>query len=239
MRRARLLAVWASVLAVTLSAASADAQRRQRTGTLVLEGDHPGAEVFVDAEPVGTMPMEPLELPVGSHTIRVARPGYTEYTEVFRIRPRRETVLAVDLLAVSMALNVSTTPEGAQVFIDGRFAGETPAEIDLLEGEHSIRVTLAGYREAIRSVEAVAGETETLSVELEELPQEEVDALVGPQPEPEWYEEPLTWVIIGGSAVALAVGVLIIVALTADEPSRLDTFCEGGDNSCVLVEPTF
>jgi len=235
----RLPVALATLVALTLTAASADAQRRGRTGTLVLAGDFPGAEVFIDAESVGRMPLEPLELEAGNHTIRVAQPGYTEYTEVFRIRPRQETALTVDMLPVSMALTVQTEPEGAQVFVDGRFAGEAPVEVDLLEGEHSIRITRAGYREAIRTVEAAPGQNETLEVTLEELPQEEVQALVGEQAETEWYEEPLTWVIIGGSAVALAVGVLLIVALTAEEPSQLDTFCEGGEESCVLVDPMF
>lgn len=230
------LTLAASLFVLLVLAPVAEAQR-QRTGRLVLEGDQPGAEVYVDSELVGEMPIAPLDLPVGEHTLRVARPGFTELTEVFRIRPRRDTSIMVELLPISMALTVTTEPAGAQVFVDGDFAGETPAELDLLDGEHSIRITLPGYHEVVRTVTAAAGRAESIEVELEELPDEVIRAMVGPPPESEWYEEPLTWVLIGGGAVALALGVLLIVTLTADEPNRVDEFCNGLMNECLRFTP--
>jgi hypothetical protein len=86
----------------------------------------------------------------------------------------------------------------------------------------------------VRTVTATAGRAETLELELEELPDDVIRAMVGPPPEPEWYEEPLTWVLIGGGAVAVALGVLLIVTLTADEPNRLDEFCVNG---CLEFKP--
>ncbi len=235
---ARRVLVVASVASVVLGGSGAEAQR-PRAGHLVLEGDQPGAEVYVDAELVGTMPMDPLELSVGEHTLRVTRPGYTELTEVFRIRPRRRTQISVDLLPVSMALSVVTDPEGAQVFVDGRFSGETPLELDLLEGEHSVRVTRAGYHEVVRTVQAAAGQNETLDLELEELPAEEVRAMAGVETELEWYEKPLTWILVGGGAVAVAAGILLVVALTSEDPSQADQFCSGGMHDCLRVDPMF
>ena len=234
-RLARIGALVA-VAAVILIPSVVEAQRG-RTGRLVLSGDQPGAEVYVDAELIGEMPIDPLELPVGEHALRVTRPGYTELTEVFRIRPRRETRVQVDLLPISMALRVVTDPAGAQVFVDGRFAGESPTDLDLLDGEHSIRVTLPLYVEVVRSVTAVAGQNETMELELEELPEDQMRALVGPPPETEWYEEPLTWVLIGGGAVAVALGVLLIVVLTADEPSQRDMFCAESPLGCSEWDP--
>ena len=231
--RLTLAAVFAALL---LYAPAAEAQR---TGRLVLEGDQPGAEVYVDTELMGEMPLDPVDLPVGEHTLRVARPGFTELTEVFRIRPRRDTTITVELLPISMALTVTTEPAGAQVFVDGDFAGETPAELDLLDGEHSLRITLPGYHEVVRTVTATAGRAETIELELEELPDEVIRAMVGPPPEPEWYEEPLTWVLIGGGAVALALGVFLIVTLTSTDPSQVDQFCDPDRimNDCLFFNP--
>ncbi len=229
-------AVSVGLVALVLSAGlAASGARAQSRGTLSLQGDQPGAEVFVDGEQVGTMPLDPLELDPGNHTIRVSRPGYTEYTDVFRVRPGRETALQVDLLAVSMVLHVVTTPPGAQVFVDGTFAGESPVDVDLRDGEHSIRLKSFGYHDSVQSVQASAGHDDTLETTLEALPPEEVAALSQPA-EPSWYERPLTWVAVGGGALAVAALVIILVVATSSHPSQTDTWCmEVADGQCLRI----
>lgn len=233
----------ASVVAVVVCAifavapASVEAQRRggrSATGRLIVEGPRfEGAEVFVDAESVGRLPLEPIEIERGEHTVRVVQPGFTEFTEVVFVQRGREVTVNVDMLPVSMVLHVETEPEGAQVFVDGRFSGETPVDLDLVEGEHSIRIARAGYREVIREVQARAGERDAIELTLEELPRDERRVIVVPPENPEWYERPLTWVFIGAGAVAVALGVVLIVVLTADEPTQADQFCSGGTAECI------
>lgn len=201
----------------------------------MLEGDQPGAEVYVDADLAGTMPLDPLPLTVGDHTIRVTRPGYTEFTDVFRVRRNQTTTIGIDLMAVSMVLTVTAEPEGAQVFVDGTFAGEAPVDVDLLEGEHSIMVRRSGYREGIRSVQATPGQNETLEVTLEELPPEE-RPVVGTT-ETEWYERPTTWLIVGGAAAVLAAGIAIIVVLSTQPDSQIDLFCNHSPACVRFTEP--
>ncbi|MEM9189205.1 MAG: PEGA domain-containing protein [Myxococcota bacterium] len=216
------------VFLFVLVPASVEAQRR---GTLVLEGDQPGAEVYVDSEPIGVMPIEPVELPPGEHTLRITRPGYTEYTEVFLIRRRRETNVVVDLLPVSMALIVLSEPDGARVFVDGDFAGETPAELELLEGEHEIRVAARGYHDTERTVQAIPGTNDTLDIALELLPPEELQLLE--PPEPGFFERPLTWAIIGGSAVVLAAVIVIVVIATTGQ-TAFEEHCDPSQGASPL-----
>jgi hypothetical protein len=207
-----------------LASASPAAAQSARPGTLVLDGEQPGAEVFVNAESVGVMPMEALPLEPGSHTVRVVRPGYTEFNEVVEIRPRRETRIEVELYPVSMALMVLSEPLGAQIFVDGNFSGEAPMELELLEGEHSLRLKLLGYHDRIEAVTAVAGSSETLMLELDPLPEDERRALLEP-PVTEWYEEPLLWILAGSGAVVLALGITIILVVTATSDTETDLFC--------------
>lgn len=231
--------------AVSLDPGSADAQRRRRqrpqprgdTGNLVIDTTSEGAEIYVDAELVGTAPLAPMQLPPGTYTVRVARPGYTEFTDVVTIRAGEDTRIEADLMAVSMVLHVSTEPEGGRVFLDGRFAGTTPVDVEVLDGTHSIRVTRQGYRDAVREITGRAGRTEDLHLDLERLSEEELreQGLAPPEP-PEWYEKPMTWLLVGGGALAVALGVVLVVVVTSDEPSQLDTFCR---DSCTLVRPPF
>lgn len=218
---------WASM------GAPAEAQRRRgrdraepRQGTLVVQGSQPGAEVLVDEQPVGQTPLEPLSLAPGSHTLRVRLPGYTEYTDVFRIEPGQATEVAVDLIALSQVLSVVTEPPGGHVYIDGNFMGEAPVEFDLLEGAHSLRITSRGYEETIREIEARAGSREELRIDLVALPE---GALDDTPHVTQWYEEPVTWIAVGGGAVAIAVTIAIVaVVVGGSSTSQLDQFCAPG-----------
>ena len=141
--------------------------------------------------------------------------------------------MLVDLLPISMALLVMTDPEESQVFVDGNFAGDAPLTLDLAEGEHEVMVRSLGYHDALRTVVGVAGSSETLDLALDPLPEEERERIFAAA-QPEWYEEPLTWVLIGGGALLVAAGIVAIVLLTQDQPSEQDEFCEGGMFPCAI-----
>ena len=42
-------------------------------------------------------------------------------------------------------LSIASTPDGADIEIDGAFVGNTPSEIELTAGEHVVSVNKAGY----------------------------------------------------------------------------------------------
>jgi hypothetical protein len=53
-----------------------------------------------------------------------------------------------------VALTVDTDPAGARLFVDGRYAGQTPAELaDLASGAHRVRLEKPGYLENARIVD--------------------------------------------------------------------------------------
>ena len=218
-------------------AVSASAQRRQSappTGTLLVEGDQPGAELYIDGEPMGILPVsEPMRLSAGEHTVRAVRPGFTEFSDVVQIPSGGQARVVVNLLPISMALLVMSDPEDAQVFVDGNFAGDAPLTLDLGDGEHEIMVRAIGYHDAIRTVTGVAGSSETVEVSLEPLPQEERDRIFAVA-EPEWYEEPLPWILIGGGALLITAAVVAIVLVTQEQPTEQEEFCSGGMFPCAV-----
>jgi hypothetical protein len=240
-RRAQWSVCLAVVGVIALGAADAHAQRRRPRepsgpGSLTVQTTVEGAEVLVDEETVGYTPLDgPLSLAAGSHTVRVRRAGYTEFASVVEISPGQASSLEVDMMALAMVLTVRTTPEAASVFVDGTFRGSTPLEIELGEGEHSIRLTAPRHHEAVREITARPGQTELLSVDLEPLPAEMLEA----RPT-QWYEEPLTWILVGaGVLVVTAAIVTIVVVLSQAEP--LDAFCgmgPGGQCDASFAIPT-
>lgn len=237
MQRALVSSVVA-LLALSALAASpetAEAQRRRRRrgpATLVIQTTLRGAEVLVDEEIVGVTPLEdPIRLTPGSHTIRVRKPGYTEYTDVVRARPGQRIELPVDLFALSMVLTVRTDPEEARVFVDGTFRGTTPIEIELIEGERSIRITHPTHREVIRQVVAAAGQTEVLDLTLEPLPPSEVGS-----PGAEWYEDPFVWVGVGAGAAVVAIAIVVLAVVLGQGGSQIDAFCPPESSNCLRID---
>ena len=61
----------------------------------------------------------------------------------------------------------SSDPSGAEIVIDGNYAGNTPSLIKLRPGNHSIRITKKGYTPWERSIDADAGESRTIAAELD------------------------------------------------------------------------
>jgi hypothetical protein len=54
-------------------------------------------------------------------------------------------------------VHVTSSPDGAEIFVDGKFYGNAPSELSLLTGEHTFRVTFQG-KEWNRSVQISGGE---------------------------------------------------------------------------------
>lgn len=241
--RLALSLVLGFVLFAALAPSSADAQRRRRTpeppppptattGTMTVSVVQEGAEVYIDEQLIGTSPIAPRPLSPGSHTIRVRLPGYSEYSDVITIERGATADVPVELFALAEALTVTTTPPGAHVFVDGNFAGETPVEVDLADGHHSVRITSHGYEEVVRELDAESGRREVIDVTMTAL---SADALRGA----EWYEEPVTWIAVGGGVAAAVVIIVVVAVLTTNTgPSQIDAFC-AAPVSCVRVDTPF
>ena len=106
-----------------------------------------GAQILVDGEPVGITPA----------AIDAVRPGLRRLAvKAERYKPLQTEVdvqgmgnlQKVDLALVPgwAGIWITSIPEGAQVFLDGKGAGRTPLHVDLDEGAHSLKVSMERYK---------------------------------------------------------------------------------------------
>ncbi len=54
-------------------------------------------------------------------------------------------------------LHITSSPTGAEIYIDGKFFGNTPSDITITVGEHVVKVT-SGGKEWLRTVQVTAGD---------------------------------------------------------------------------------
>jgi hypothetical protein len=54
-------------------------------------------------------------------------------------------------------VHFASTPSGGEIYVDGKFFGNTPSDISLATGEHTVRIVVGG-KEWTRTVQITAGE---------------------------------------------------------------------------------
>jgi hypothetical protein len=63
-------------------------------------------------------------------------------------------------------IDVASTPDGADIEVDGNFVGNTPSAIELAPGDHVVRVSKSGYQSWERKIKVTGGDVH-LKAELE------------------------------------------------------------------------
>ncbi|HUF47991.1 MAG TPA: PEGA domain-containing protein [Vicinamibacterales bacterium] len=148
-------------------------------GRLEVRSTPTGALVTVDGRIAGTTPLTIADLPIGSHVVQVARPGFvpveervdltaTTLARVVDVRLGRSAADGAPRPAGVGSLEVDSRPRGATVTVDGRRVGVTPLSVpDLPAGRHVVELGLEGYRSVRSEVLVRAGERARLALSLE------------------------------------------------------------------------
>lgn len=66
-------------------------------------------------------------------------------------------------------ISIRSTPEGADVYIDGKFIGNTPSILNLSSGDHVITIKHSGYKDWERTISASPGGEINVNANLEEI----------------------------------------------------------------------
>jgi hypothetical protein len=69
--------------------------------------------------------------------------------------------------ATSAKISVASTPDGADIEVDGNFVGNTPSDIDLTDGEHTVSIQKGGFKPWQRKIKVSNGSNVHLKAELE------------------------------------------------------------------------
>jgi len=69
-------------------------------------------------------------------------------------------------LSVASKITVSSMPAGADIAVDGNFVGNTPSEIDVTPGDHTLTVSKSGFKPWERKFRATGGSV-NIDAELE------------------------------------------------------------------------
>jgi serine/threonine protein kinase len=141
-------------------------------GLMAIDSTPPGAQVQIDGKTDASWvtPFTLSGLGAGLHTVTVSKAGYSPDTRTVDVNPGSKAVVAARLVQLSATLAVSSSPAGANVYVDGRDAGKlTPAQIAVDKGQHVVLVRKSGYIDETTNAQFILGQTTNFSPALREL----------------------------------------------------------------------
>ena len=114
------------------------------TGTLSISSVPAGATLFLDGRPVGQTPWEG-RIEARTYQVVIKKDGYTQHTGNAEVKPDTSQRYTATLQALNGTLEITSSPGGAKVFLDGGGVGTTPFSQEVPAGSHTIILELAGH----------------------------------------------------------------------------------------------
>ena len=151
------------------------------TGTAVARAAGPSAAAAATPAPSPSSPaMAPAQLTLGmTRDEVVAAMGTPQRETSFQGRawltyPNMVVVLedgklkSIDQSTAAPAkVAIRSTPDGAEIYLDGQMIGSTPSSLELPAGTHELSVRLPGYQDWTRSMRVLSGSEINLDAKLE------------------------------------------------------------------------
>ena len=120
-------------------------------GKLAVKTEPRDALIWLDGEKAGTGQYENAMKPSGKYELRVERANYLSWRGEVVVEDGKETIQKVELEQNFGSLEVTSSPPGASILLDGKETGKkTPAVFGVLEpGVYSVKLVLEGYGEVV------------------------------------------------------------------------------------------
>ncbi|MGB3458852.1 MAG: PEGA domain-containing protein [Halobacteriota archaeon] len=144
----------------------------QATGSIKVTSSPSGAKIYVDTylgwSSKGQTPNTITSVSPGDYTIKLTLAGYQDWTKEVQVKGGSTTNVHATLSQATGSVSVTSTPSGASISFDGvPISGITPYTIPNAEpGDHTIKLTLAGYQDWTETVSVTAGKTVKVSATL-------------------------------------------------------------------------
>ena len=114
-------------------------------GTLSLSLTPNDAFFFLNDQPYGQGSGDHL-ITSGSHTLKVQAPGFKSETMEVEVKTGERVRVRIELVAAAAIISLVTTPDGADVYLDGERWENPEQERSLTAGKRLLRVEKEGYQ---------------------------------------------------------------------------------------------
>jgi hypothetical protein len=147
----------------------------QQVGSLSVTSVPVGASLYVDTIYQGYTNQIVGNLAAGTHTVLLKKSGYKDFTQTATVYNAQTTSISITLSPVSSPttgdLDISSSPSGASIYLNGAYQGETRASspfyiTGLSPGTYTVVLKKSGYLDYTTATQIVAGTTAKVSAVL-------------------------------------------------------------------------
>ncbi|WP_319506906.1 PEGA domain-containing protein [uncultured Methanolobus sp.] len=131
-------------------------------GQISVSTNPQSVDVYLDSQYIGKSPMTISNVIQGKHTLLLKKEGYNDVSTSVTVTADSQSSVSKTLSQKTGGISVSTTPSGATVNIDGKYAGTSPLTTNgILPGSHDISISMNGYRDVSDTFYISAGTSTT------------------------------------------------------------------------------
>ncbi|MCZ6892631.1 MAG: PEGA domain-containing protein [Gammaproteobacteria bacterium] len=116
------------------------------------------ARVYIDGSERGSAPGTIKDIAAGPREIQIRAPRYQTFVATIEVEGKGiEQNLTAVLDPAWAAVAIDSKPSGAQVIVDGENLGETPLDVELLQGRRVVQIKKAKYKRWQQTLKIVPG----------------------------------------------------------------------------------
>jgi eukaryotic-like serine/threonine-protein kinase len=141
-------------------------------GQMAIDSTPQGAQVQIDGktDPSWVTPFTLSGLNAGQHSVAVSKAGYSPDTRIVDVASGSKSFIITHLAQLMATLAVSSSPAGANVYVDAKDTGKlTPAQVSVEKGQHVVLVRKTGFVDETTSAQFFLGQTTNFSPTLRSL----------------------------------------------------------------------
>tara|TARA_B100002051_G_C16745179_1_gene647098 strand:+ start:642 stop:2426 length:1785 start_codon:yes stop_codon:yes gene_type:complete len=141
-----------------------------KEGEIKIVTDPVGANIIIDSKPYGVSPLK-LKIQEGRHRLNLTMNGYERKTENFNAVADTLIELNYSLSKQTGNLMIVTNPKGAKVYLNEKYYGESPLELQYLEvGEYFLSIVKKDYEEFSNKIRIDFNSDATVNKDLIPMP---------------------------------------------------------------------
>ena len=140
----------------------------EENGTIYIESEPSGAEIWVDGVNSGVITPGTVEASVGNHTVTLKLEGYSDLEIPVSLSSGQEFILTTGTTLSKLgALIIESQPAGAVIFLDGVNNGEkTPHNFSVPDGNFILELRLENYNDTTHVTQVSNAGSVTVNIDL-------------------------------------------------------------------------